>query len=286
MRDASWPSAVRRGLTAIAVGALWSVGEARAQAPAVDALPFGVGERLTFRTRVARFGEIGGGTMWIEGPADVRGQSTYRLHFDVEARVGMVRVVNRTESWLDARDPRRLRALRFHKHERQPLSKHDQRVELYPDERRWDAADGSAGTTATDAPLDELSYLYFIRTLPLVVDSVYRFDRHFEAERNPTTVKAVGREPVVTPAGTFRTLLVEMRVRDVRRYKGEGVLWINLTDDACRIPVRIQSRLPVVGASVLTLETHNHVPGPGAVAHGGVVHGAHGVLAHGVSGAP
>lgn len=271
MRDPSWAPAVRRRLAAVAAGALCGAGGAHAQAPAGDPLPFGIGERLTFRTRVARFGNVGGGTMWIEGPADVRGQAAYRLRFDVEARVGMVRVVNRTESWLDAHDPRRLRALRFHKHERQPLSRHDQRVELYPDERRWDAADGSAGTTATDAPLDELSYLYFIRTLPLAVDSVYRLDRHFEAERNPTTVRAVGREPVVTPAGTFRTLLVEMRVRDARRYKGEGVLWINLTDDACRIPVRIQSRLPVVGAAVLTLETHNHAPGEAA---------------HGRSGAP
>lgn len=248
--------------------------------PAANGLPFGVGERLVFGTRVARFGNIGNGTMWIEGPADVRGQATYRLHFDFDAKVGLVRVTNRTESWLE---PRRLRALRFHKHERQPLSKHDQRVELYPDERRWDGADGSAGTLATDAPLDELSYLYFIRTLPLAIDSVYRFDRHFEAGRNPTTVRAVGREPVVTPAGTFQTLLVEMRVRDARHYKGDGVLWINLTDDACRIPVRIQSRMPVVGATVLTLASHNHTADHGAVAHGGV---AHGVVAHAGSGTP
>ncbi|GLC24879.1 DUF3108 domain-containing protein [Roseisolibacter agri] len=253
----------RDRLTALAVGMLTAATlaaqpVATPSAAAHDGLPFGVGERLVYGTRVARFGEIGQGTMWIEGPADVRGQPTYRLHFDFDAKVGLVRVTNRTESWLDAHDPRRLRALRFHKHERQPLSKHDQRVELHPDERRWDAADGSAGTTSTDAPLDELSYLYFIRTLPLVIDSTYRFDRHFEAERNPTTVRAVGREPVVTPAGTFQTLLVEMRVRDARRYKGDGVLWINLTDDACRIPVRIQSRMPLVGAAVLTLRSYTH----------------------------
>ncbi|MGZ8377125.1 MAG: DUF3108 domain-containing protein [Gemmatirosa sp.] len=222
---------------------------------AVESLPFGVGERMTYRTRVAKLGNVGSGVMWIEGPSAVRGQATYHLHFDFDTRVGPVRVVNRTESWLD---PAEMRSLRFHKHERHPLSKHDQRVELYPDERRWDAADGSSGATATDAPLDELSYLYFIRTLPLIVDSTYRFDRHFEAGRNPTTVRAVGREPVVTPAGTFRTLLVEMRVKDARRYKGDGVLWINLTDDACRIPVRIQSQMPVVGATVLTLESHTH----------------------------
>lgn len=277
MRRIAWPLADRHTrdvlAAAVALGALGAFGSAalaqstaaQAHAPirpavahlsgAVGSLPFFVGERLTYRTRVAKLGNVGRGAMWVEGPADVRGQATFRLHFDFDTRVGPVRVVNQTESWLD---PVRLRALRFHKHERHPLSKHDQRVELYPDERRWDAADGSSGATATDAPLDELSYLYFIRTLPLVVDSTYRFERHFEAGRNPTTVRAVGREPVVTPAGTFQTLLVEMRVKDARRYKGDGVLWINLTDDACRIPVRIQSQMPVVGAAVLTLESHTH----------------------------
>jgi hypothetical protein len=51
---------------------------------------------------------------------------------------------------------------------------------------------------------------------------------------------------------------VEMRVKDPRRYKGEGVLRIHLTDDACRIPVRIESTMPVLGTTVLTLESHTH----------------------------
>ena len=222
---------------------------------AVDSLPFYVGERFGYRMRVARFGEVGRGAMWVEGPAEVRGTPTYRLRFDFDTKVGLVRVVNRTESWLD---PVQLRALRFHKHERHPLSKHDQRVELYPDEGRWEDAVGGSGTIATASPLDELSYLYFIRTLPLAPDSTYRFDRHFEAERNPTTVRVVGREQVTTPIGTFHTVLVEMRVKDARRYGREGVLRINLTDDHCRLPVQIRSQVPVVGAAVLTLESHTH----------------------------
>jgi hypothetical protein len=48
-----------------------------------------------------------------------------------------------------------------------------------------------------------------------------------------------------------------MRVRDPRRYRGEGVIRVNLSDDACRIPVRIESRMPVVGAAVMLLASHN-----------------------------
>ena len=215
-------------------------------------LPFAVGERLAFRVHVARLGDVGRGAMWIEGPAEVRGQLAYRLRFEFGTRVGPVKVENRTESWLD---PERMTTLRFQKHERQPLSKHDQRVELFPDQRRWEDAKGGAGEIATDLPLDELSFIYFLRTLPLPADTAFRLDRHFEAARNPTVIRVAGRETVTTPAGEFRTVVVEMRVRDGRRYKGDGVIRLNLTDDAARLPVRIQSQMPVVGAAVLTLES-------------------------------
>jgi hypothetical protein len=227
-----------------------------AASPAPAELPFAVGERLTYQVKVARVGAMGRGAMTVDGPVDVRGQGTYHLSFGFSTRVGPVKVVNESESWLD---PRGMRSLRFHKHEKHPLSSHDERVELYPEQRRWEAKDGAAGESPSDQPLDELSFIYFIRTLSLAPDSVYRFDRHFESGRNPTSIRFVGREPVVTLAGKFQTLLIEMRVRDPRRFKkGEGVIWINLSDDRCRLPVRIQSQVPIAGAAVLTLESHTH----------------------------
>jgi hypothetical protein len=45
-------------------------------------LPFSVGEKLTYEVRVANAAKVGTATMWIEGPVDVRGISTYLLRFD------------------------------------------------------------------------------------------------------------------------------------------------------------------------------------------------------------
>lgn len=225
----------------------------RSAEPAAAALPFGVGERLTYGARVSRFGRVGEAVMWIEGPEDVRGISTYDLRFDFRARVGVLKAEDRTESWLD---PRRMAALQFHKHERHPLSRHDEKVELFPDQQRWQSDDGESGESPTAAPLDELSFMYFIRTLPLVPDTVYQFNRHFDAARNPTTVRVVRREEVTTEAGAFHTVLVEMHVRDPRRYRGEGVIRIDLSDDDRRLPVRIVSSMPVIGTATLTLESH------------------------------
>lgn len=220
-------------------------------------LPFGVGEQLTYSARVGKLGRVGKAVMWIEGPADIRGTSTYVLRFDFRAGIGLVKAEDRTESWLD---PLRMAALQYHKRERHPLSRHDESVELYPAQRRWQAADGESGESLTDAPLDELSFMYFLRTIPLTADTTYQFNRHFDAARNPTIVRVVRREAVATGEGEFHTVLLEMRVKDPRRYRGEGVISINLSDDDRRLPVRIVSSMPVVGTATLTLDSHVSAP--------------------------
>ena len=232
---------------------------AGAQAPAE---PHYANERLTYQVSVSKFGKIGRGSMTAGGPVDVRGTCVYVLRFEFQTRVGPVKVVNRSESWFDAA---RGASLRFHKHEKSPLSTHDETIEIYPAEWRWQGADGSSGESPTSDPLDELSYIYVLRTLPLEVDSTYRLNRHFDAARNPTTLHVVRRDTLTTPAGTFPTLLVEMRVRDARRYRGEGVLRFWLSDDALRVPVRMESKLPIVGSAVLTLESRTRIAGQIAV---------------------
>ena len=217
-------------------------------------LPFAPGERLTYTVKTTRFGGVGKAVMWVEHPTPLRGAQVWPLRFDFSARVGPVKAQDQTESWFDAQ---RGASVRFLKHERHPLSRHDDDVELFPESRRWTAKDGSAGESPTDAPLDELSFMYFLRTLPLGSVNDWRFARHYAADRNPTLVRLVKREEIQTGAGRFRTVQLEMRVKDPRRYKGDGVILINLTDDACRIPVRIESQMPVIGAAVMLLDSHN-----------------------------
>jgi len=126
---------------------------------------------------------------------------------------------------------------------------------VFPETRRWMAADGTSGTTPSSAPLDELSFIYFIRTLPLTADTTFEVSRHFDADRNPVGLRVLGRKTVSTRAGVFQTVVVEMRVKDPRNYYGEGVIRVHLTDDDCRLPVLIESRVPEVGKTVLTLQS-------------------------------
>lgn len=233
-----------------ATGAALALSSASLAAQSAADLPFAPGERLTYSVRVGKLGKVGRGTMSVEGPLVVRDVEVYALHFDLRARVGFLTAVDRTCSWID---PQRMASLRFQKHERHPLSKYDEKVELYPQEQRWERAPGDSGVSPTNDPLDELSFIYYVRTLPLVPDTTYELTRHFEVGRNPIQVKVVRRDTLVTEAGTFPTVFVEMRVKDPRRYKGDGVIGIHLSDDRYRLPVRITSSMPLFGSTVLTL---------------------------------
>jgi len=240
-------------MTSVASGyALAALVATAALAPVAAAqqspLPFAVGERLEYVGKVR--GISGRGSMWVDGPVLVRGISTYELHFDFSARVGPLSVVQRTVSWLD---PERMAVMRFAKHERRLLARHEEDVELFPSERRWRAKDGESGESPTNAPLDELSFIYFIRTLHLGADSTFSFSRHFDAQRSPTTVRVLGHEEITTSAGTVPTTVVEMRVRDPEHYRGEGTIRFSISDDPCRIPMRIESTIPDAGTVVLTL---------------------------------
>jgi hypothetical protein len=226
-----------------------------APAPTLGDLPFAPGERLVFAGKV-RGGVSGRGTMWIEGPVELRGTSTWILHSDMEGRVGPLRATDRTASWLD---PVRMTALRFTARERHIVSRYDDAVDIFAGEKRWSAENGAAGVLDVGAPLDELSFLYWVRTLPLLEEGAVTVTRHFDVTRNPTVVRVVGREEVEVGAGRFRAVVVEMRVRDARRYQGEGTIRIHLSDDRCRLILRLESHVPKAGSATLGLQSYEGV---------------------------
>lgn len=213
-------------------------------------LPFGVGERLRYTVSAGKLGSIGEGVMSVDGPVDVRGTATLVLRSHVHARIGFVKTSERAESWID---PTRMTALRYSKRARGPFSRGDERVELYPNDQRWEDRSGRVGVSPTSQPLDELSFIYYLRTVALADDTVDSVVRHYDRDRNPIVVRVIGRDTIRTKAGTFATVGVEMRVKDRERYGGEGVIRIHFSDDANRYPVRIESSVPVLGRTVLTL---------------------------------
>lgn len=232
---------------ALALAALGSAATLGAQTR--HALPFAVGEKLTYETRAGRIFS-GHAELWIEGPVEVQGVQAMVLRFSFATRVGPLGVSNQSTSWLDAT---RMATLRFAKKEQQLMRRQSEDVTIDRLTGHWRDADGREGDAPSPAPLDELSFIYFIRTLELPNDSAVQLVRHFDADRNPTTVRLIGRDSVSSPAGRVPTREIEMRVRDSRHYKGDGVIRFSISDDACRRPLRIESTMPGAGTVVMTL---------------------------------
>jgi hypothetical protein len=213
--------------------------------------PFAAGEALEYRVRFGRLGDIGQAVMRVTGPVPARGHAALLFAFDLEGRWGPFRMRDHTRSWVCEAT---LASLRYWKEERTPLGSRNEQVEVFPEEGRWQSADGARGRLATDLPLDELSFIYFLRTLDLRPGATHRLDRHYDPARNPVTIRVQTRETITVPAGTFTALLVEMRVRDAGRFGGEGVLRIHFSDDDRRLPLQIESVMPGAGTVRLLLD--------------------------------
>jgi hypothetical protein len=216
------------------------------------ALPFGAGERLSFVVSTSHFAKVGNAVMALDGSADVRGIPTLVASFTTRISVALLKASNESRSWIDTAH---MASLRFTKHEHRPFSSVNDSVEIFPGLHHWASTRGDSGIAQSDAPLDELSFIYFLRTTPFVPDSTYSFDRHYDTRRSPTTVRVVKRESLHTPAGTFETVELEMRVKDGTSYKGEGVLHLWISEDRCHLPVRMESVMPLLGTGILTLES-------------------------------
>ena len=240
----------RKRLFAVAVVAMACAPSLRAQA--ADALPFGAGERLTYRIRTVKFGHVGSAVMTLSGPVDVRGSETILASLDASAGIAFLKGHDATRSWFD---PVRMTSLRYQKTERRPFSSNVDSVEIFPGLHHWEATRGDSGSSTTDLPLDELSFLYYLRTVTLLPDSLYSFDRGFDRRRLPTTVRVIGHERLRTAIGEFETVKYEMSVTDARDFKLRNVLYLWISEDRCRLPVRIESVMSVLGNGIMTLES-------------------------------
>lgn len=249
-----WNSSCPAGLLRAALLLLALLGLApmvRAQeAQASGERPFREGEVLAYQVSLGQHERSGTGWLRVQSAQPLREEPVVLLRFDFETTVGPFHIQHHSRSWLSSR---RMAALRYEVDERVPLKSKREQVDIFPDARRWERA-ATQGRSSSLEPLDELSFLYALRTMTLTPGLVHRLDRHFDARRNPVVVRVLRREPLRVPAGEFSTVVVEMEVRDPERFGGRGLLRLYLTDDARRLPVRIESQVPVAGRLVLELE--------------------------------
>jgi len=215
-------------------------------------VPFGPGERLEYQVKLGLM-NVGEGYLSVQRVDTVRGYPTYHLDLRIDASTafGLAHMNDRYQSWLDTRT---LVSRRFIRDIDETGYQGRRVYEIYPEEQRWERLDDDkAEATPSILPLDEISFLYYVRTLPLKVGEEYRLNRYFKLDGNPVTVKVLRRERVTVPAGTFDAIVVQPIIRTSGLFGEGGEAELYLTDDEHRHLVFLRSKVPVVGTLSLHL---------------------------------
>jgi len=145
---------------------------------------------------------------------------------------------------------------RFIKDQREGRKESFQHYEFFPEEMRFERGDNDeAKDMPTNQPLDDVSFLYFVRALPLEVGAEYSFDRYFKEGGNPVVIRVLRIETIEVPAGRFETIVVRPIIRTEGLFSQGGEAELYFTNDERRIMVQMKSKVPLVGSLTLNLKS-------------------------------
>jgi hypothetical protein len=214
-------------------------------------LPFGVGEQLSYMVAVGG-ARVGTGQMEISGIENVRGRDAFHGVFTVDGGFLMFKVHDVLESWFDTAT---LSSRRFVQKIKEVNYKKDRYFEIYPEQATYQQRGDSMSASVAE-PLDDASFLYFVRTVPLEIGKTYTFNRYFRPDRNPVIVKVLRRERVTVPAGTFNTIVIQpiIKSQGIFAEGGEAQMW--LSDDDRHMMVQFKAKVPYLKTLDLYLQSY------------------------------
>ena len=201
-------------------------------------VPFSIGERLEYDVKFGVL-KVGSGRMEVLGIETIRGREAWHTAFTVKGGTFFYKVNDRLESWIDVES---FASLRHVQDLQEGKRNRERRFEIYPDRLVYTENDSEERPTARD-PLDDGSFLYFIRTVPLSVGQTYDFPRYFRPDRNPVRVRVLRKESVKVPAGRFDAIVIQPIIKSKGIFSENGQAEIWLSDDDRRIMLQMKSNL-------------------------------------------
>lgn len=228
---------MRTALSALAAISLLSTAHAQQGQPRMD-VPFMVGERLTYDVKFGPI-KVGSGSMEVSALDTVRDRTAWHVTFRVKGGTFFYRVNDVMESWIDTTS---FASLRFRQQLEEGGKERLRDYLMFPERAEY-TENGGDPLPSVDLPLDDASFLYFVRSLPLTIGETYEFHRYFKPDRNPVRITVVGREMISVPAGTFSTILIKpvIKTKGIFSEDGEARIW--LSDDDRRVMVQLKSSL-------------------------------------------
>lgn len=222
-------------------------------------VPFGVGERMEYEVRFGRL-KVGNAHMEVVALEHLRGRPAWHTAFWVQGGNFLYRVNDVYESWIDAET---LSSLRFVQELQEGGRNTTRKYDIYPERAVFIQTNKKdpKEEKSVPQPLDDGSFLYFIRTIPLVVGETYDFNRYFRPDRNPVRIKVLRKERIRVPAGTFNAIVIQpvIKTKGIFSENGHAEIW--LSDDDRHVMLQLKSRLSF-GSLNLFLKSYYPSPSP------------------------
>jgi hypothetical protein len=209
-----------------------------AQKPAP--VPWAVGEFLEYDVK---FGAItaGSGRMQVVGLESLRGRPTWHLRFNVSGGIRyLYRVNDSYDSWLDVES---LHSLRFIQELSEGNRNRMRIYDIFPDRVSY-LEHGKEERPSVPEPLDDASFFFFIRSIPLEVGKEYEFNRYFDPRSNPVIIRVLRKEHIQVPAGGFDAIVLQPIIKTSGIFSEGGRAEIWLSDDQRRLLLQMKSKLP------------------------------------------
>ncbi|MBI3124817.1 MAG: DUF3108 domain-containing protein [Ignavibacteriales bacterium] len=208
---------------------------------------FKVGEKLTFDVN---YGFITAGVAEYNIPKVMKlaGRDVYQITFGVNTVStfdALYKVRDRYETYVDVEG---LFPWRFEQHIRE--GKYSRDFSAFFDQRKGKARTSEGAYEIPKYVNDIVSAFYYARTIDFSKmkkgESVH-LENFYKDKTYPLDVVYKGRETVSVKAGIFDCIILEPEIKEGGLFKSEGNVVIWLSNDACRIPVKVKTKI-IIGS--------------------------------------
>lgn len=223
---------------------------------------YGYGERLDYKVR---YGVIVAG----EGYLHILPKRVYRNErecYDIRFQVNSLKSLEwiyRVRDWYSTiLDVKGIFPWEFEQHIREGNYKRDFKA-IFDQINNFAYAEGNK----YKVPLyvhDIVSAFYFVRTLPLgsmSKDTIFYLYNFFKDSTYKLGVKILGKQIVEVEAGKFRCIVVEPLVTEGGLFKSQGSIYVWLTDDDRKVPVKVATKI-LIGYVSADLVSYRGLRGP------------------------
>ena len=207
---------------------------------------FGFGERLEYKVGY-KFITAGTGSLSImPNPVYRNGRACYDIRFEVKSLPALDYLYKVRDQYSAVMDVAGLFSWEFNQTIREGRYKRDEQA-VFDQVNNFVYTRGETYKIPPYA-YDIMSAFYYVRTLDLSSmpkGTVFYLDNFFKDTTFRLGVRIHGKTTEQVDVGKFRCIVVEPLVVEGGLFKSEGSIYIWLTDDARKIPIKVATKIPI-----------------------------------------